>query len=174
MATKTPQAQPESLNREDGIKKLRELVKGIDIAMLTTIGDGGALRSRPMGTQDIDFDGDLWFFTSDESGKVSEVKREQQVGVVYAEPKDNRYVSFSGTATLVKDPAKIKELWKPELKVWFPDGLETPDLALLKVSADHAEYWDAPSSVMVTAISFVKALVTGTEAEMGENKKVDL
>lgn len=174
MATKTPQTAPQFLNREDGIKKLRELVKSIDIAMLTTIAADGSLRSRPMGTQDIDFDGDLWFFTSDESGKADEVKSEHQVGVVYAEPKDNRFVSFSGKATLVKDRAKIEELWKPILKVWFPDGLDTPDLALLKINVEQAEYWDAPSNIMVTAISFVKALVTGTEAEMGENKKVNL
>jgi general stress protein 26 len=39
-------------NRVDqtaSIKKLGELIEGINIAMFTTIGDG-ALRSRPMAT----------------------------------------------------------------------------------------------------------------------------
>lgn len=156
------------------IKKLGELIQGIDFAMLTTVDEDGTLRSRPMGTQEIEFDGDLWFFTRDDSEKVQEIKQEEQVNLAYADPSHNRYVSVSGWAELVRDRQKIEELWKPIYKAWFPDGLDDPNLALLKVHVEKAEYWDAPNSVVVQLVGFVKALATGKEYEGGENKKINL
>jgi general stress protein 26 len=156
------------------IEKLRELIKDIRIAMLTTVDQDGSLRSRPMGTQQSELDGDLWFFTSQSSAKIQEVEREHQVNVSYAAPDDQRYVSVSGTARLVRDPAKAKELWNPFLKTWFPKGLDDPDLALLKVEVKKAEYWDSPSSTMLHLVGFVKAMVTGERPDMGENEKLDL
>lgn len=157
------------------IEKIRDLIKGIRIAMLTTIDTDGSLRSRPMGTQEAEFDGDLWFFTTASSAKVHEVERDGRVNASYAAPDDNRYVSLSGTAQLVRDRAKAKELWNPILKAWFPDGLEDPDLALLRVRVEKAEYWDAPSSKMVQLAGFVKAIVTGQRADgLGENEKINL
>lgn len=157
------------------IEKIRDLIKDIRFAMLTTIDEDGSLRSRPMGTQEAEFDGDLWFFTGASSAKVDEVERDERVNVSYAAPDDNRYVSISGTARLVRDRAKAKELWNPVLKAWFPDGLDDPDLALLRVRVEKAEYWDAPSSKMVQLAGFVKAIVTGKRADgLGENEKIDL
>ena len=157
------------------VEKLRDLIKGISFAMLTTVDEDGSLRSRPMQTQETEFNGELWFFTSASSPKVDEVQRDQRVNVSYADPDDNRYVSLSGTATLVRDREKIKELWKPVLKAWFPDGLEDPDLALLRVKVEKAEYWDSPSSKMVQLAGFLKAIATGQRLEYaGENEKLEL
>jgi general stress protein 26 len=82
-------------------------------------------------------------------------------------------VSISGTAQLVHDRNKIKELWKPVLKAWFPDGPDQPDVVLLKVKMTKAEYWDGPSSTISQAVSFVSAILTGKQVELGENKKLD-
>jgi general stress protein 26 len=133
-------------DRADAIKTLGALIKDIKFAMLTTVEDDGSLRSRPMATQQAEFDGDLWFFTGASSAKVGEVQRDRQVNVSYADTDGQRYVSVSGTAQLVRDRAKIKELWNPIFKAWFPDGLDDPDLALLKVAVERAEFWDSPSS----------------------------
>jgi general stress protein 26 len=156
------------------IEKIRDLIKGIRFAMLTTIDEDGSLRSRPMATQEAEFDGDLWFFTAAGSPKVDEVERDERVNVSYAAPDDNRYVSLSGTARLVRDGTKAKELWTPALKAWFPEGLDDPDLALLRVRVEKAEYWDSPSSKMVQLAGFVKAIATGQRADLGENEKLDL
>lgn len=159
--------------REGSIEKIRELVEGIDFCMLTSI-DEGNLRSRPMSTQAADFDGDVWFFTSDETHKIDEIEKDNRVNLAYSKPDDNVYVSISGRAEVVKDRAKIEELWSPILKAWFPEGLDDPHLCLLKVSAEQAEYWESPSGKVVQLLGFVKALATGESAEWGENKKVDL
>lgn len=159
--------------RSEAIGKLKELLEGIDFCMLTTL-DGGHLRSRPMSTQQVEFDGDLWFFTSDQTHKVEEIEKDSRVNVAYSQPDENRYVSVSGTAEVVKDRAKIEELWNPIHKAWFPEGLDDPTLCLLKVSVEQAEYWDSPSSKIVQIYGFVKALATGTEASYGENEKISL
>jgi general stress protein 26 len=134
---------------KDPIKKLRKLIKGIPVAMLTTSAADGSLRSRPMAAQADDYDGELWFLTRYHSPKSEEIQENQKVNVSYASPKNERFVSVSGTATLVRDPAKVKELWRGKYKAWFPEGKKDPELALLKVSVDRAEYWDGSDARMV-------------------------
>jgi len=161
--------------RENDLEKLRELVKDIDFCMLTTVDEGGDLHSRPMSSNgDIDEDGDVWFFTKASSLKVSEIEKLPKVNVSFADPENQRYISVSGTAQLVLDRAKIDELWRPEFKMWFPEGKDDPEVALLCVSLEKAEYWDSPSSTIGYALSFVSSLVTGKQPDLGENKKIDL
>jgi general stress protein 26 len=161
--------------RSDDLEKLRDMIKDIDFCMLTTIDDEGDPHSRPMSSNgDIDENGDLWFFTNASSLKVSEVKQSPKVNVSFADPENQRYVSVTGTATVVRDRQKIDELWRPAFKMWFPEGKDDPDIALLKVSLEKGEYWDSPSSTIGYALSFVASLVTGKQPDFGENKKVDL
>ena len=158
----------------DNTKKLRELIKDIKYAMLTTTEDDGTLRSRPMATLQSEFDGDLWFFTSADAPKVQEVEHHQQVNVSYAEPDQQKYVSVSGTAQLVRDRSKIEELWNPLFKAWFTQGLDDPSLALLKVSVDKAEYCDSPSSKVVRLVGFLKSIATGKPIDnLGEHEKIE-
>ena len=157
---------------QEAIEKLRELINDIDIAMLTTMDEDGTLRSRPMGTQKAEFDGDLWFLTSVDTAKVDEIRQESRVNVSYAKPDKNRFVSVSGTATLINDKAKIDEFWDPIYKVFFPEGKDDPKLRLLKVNVEKAEYWTT-GNLVATAIGFVKALA-GKESELGENEKLTL
>lgn len=161
--------------REDDLQKLREMVKDIDFCMLATVDEKGDLHSRPMSVNgDIDPDGTLWFFTNVSSHKVSEISRSPKVNVSFADPDNQHYVSISGNAELVRDRNKIEELWKPEFKMWFPEGKDDPQIALLRVNLEKAEYWDSPSSTIGFVLNFVSSLVTGNEADYGENKKITL
>lgn len=160
--------------KTDDLQKLKDLVKDIDFCMFTTVDENGDLHSRPMSANgEIDPNGDLWFFTDVSSQKVSEVKSSPKVNVSFADPANQHYVSITGEAQLVRDQKKIEELWKPEFKMWFPEGKDDPKIALLRISLEKGEYWDSPSSTIGYALSFVSALVTGKEAEFGENKKVE-
>jgi general stress protein 26 len=157
------------------IEKVRDLIKGIRIAMLTTMDEDGSLRSRPMATQKTEFDGEVWFFTEAGSAKTGEIAKDRRVNVSYADPDSQHYVSLSGTAQTLIDTAKAKELWSPAVKAWFPDGPDDPKLALLRVRVEKAEYWDSPSAKMVQLAGFVKALVTGERLDYaGEHEKLDL
>ena len=159
----------------ENVAKLRELIKDIDFGMLTTVDEDGSLHSRPMSTNgDVDSDGDLWFFTYASSHKVAEVSRDQHVNVSFADPRHHRYVSVSGVAELVRDREKIEALWKPALKAWFPKGTDEPDIALLKVTATQAEYWDSPSNPVAHVVGLAAALATGQPYTPGDHEKLDL
>jgi general stress protein 26 len=164
----------EQKSRAEVIEQLAKLIHDIDFAMLTTVDDDGTLRSRPMSTQKTPFDGTLWFFTEASAPKVDDIERERQVNLGYADPKEQRYVSVSGTAQLVRDEAKKRELWSPVYKIYFPNGVDDPNVALLKVTVKQAEYWSSGSNAVGRLIDFAKALVTGDEEAMGENEKLDL
>ena len=142
----------------ESMQKLTELVKDIQIAMLTTVEADGSLHSRPMGTQDIQQD-TLWFFLKDDSRKAQEVVRDPRVNVSYSDA--NTWVSVSGVATITRDQSKIDELWKEGLEAWFPDGKAEPHLALMQVQIHEAEYWDVTSSSMVRLFGYLKAKLTG-------------
>ena len=164
----------EQTGRAESVKRLADEIKDIRIAMLTTVDDDGMLRSRPMGTHDLADDGTLWFFTHADAPKVEEVEREHQVNVNYAKPDDNRWVSISGLADLVRDRSKMEELWKPFLRTWFPKGLDDPELALLRVRVEKAEIWDESGSPLVVGFGLAKALVTGQPSGAGQGEKLQM
>lgn len=158
-----------------GDRALAGLVDQARISMLTTTTAAGTQVSRPMAVQDTDFDGDLWFFTYDDSAKITEIEAHPQVNVSFSDPKHSAWTSISGTATVVHDRAKAEALYSPALKVWFPEGLQTPGLTLIKVQAETAEIWDSPSSTVRKLIGAAKAVATkNPDAFPGENRTVQL
>lgn len=161
----------EQVTDEEAREKFWELIKDMGTAMMTTVDDG-VLRARPMrGHQDA-FNGTLWFFTKVSSHKASEIGRLSQVNLTYVDQAKERYVSVSGHAELVFDRLKFKALWNAFTAAWFPDGVDDPDLALIKVTVEQAEYWDGPSSKMVQLWRLAKAKLTGEAPDLGENEKI--
>jgi len=155
--------------------ELHEMIREIRVAMLTTMEANGCLRSLPMSTIQTECDGNIYFFTNFDSKKVEEIKSHTCVNVSYAEVSTNSYVSISGKADIIRDKDKMGELWKPFLAAWFPKGIDDPDLALLKVSIDEAEYWDAKESKMVQLWKIAKAAIKGEKMPYnrpGEHKKI--
>ena len=155
--------------------RLGNLLEGIDIAMLTTLGDRGYPVSRPLSTQAASFDGKvLWFFTEADSPKVGEIQRHPKVNLGYASKEKNIYVSIAGDARVLRDQRKINQLWSDALKAFFPNGKEDPNLVLLEISVRTAEYWEGPGSLFGQLLTFVVAQATGEEEVMGENRILDL
>ena len=163
-----------SADDREAAEKLWSMIKGVRICMMTTLDGNGILRSRPMATlPHAGFDdGNLWFFTRADSPKVHELKTHWRVNLSYADPEKQDYVSVSGIAETVRDRDKIRFLWRDILSTWFPQGVDDPELTLLKVAVDQAEYWDSPSSAMVYAYGYVKAKVTGEPPSPGEHAKI--
>ncbi len=141
--------------RDQAVRKLAELIGKTRIAMLTTLTEAGAFRSRPVTTHGARFDGDLWFLTRLDSSKLEEVRQHHRAGLTYAKPNDNIYVSISGTAQILVDQSKAKKLWDPGYQTWFPGGPSDPDLALIKVTVELAEYWAAPALTWPLSAGFV-------------------
>ncbi len=161
-------------DHDDEIKKLAELMKGIKFAMLTTVEEDGSLHSRPMTAQQVEFDGELWFFTRVDSPKVWESQHHRQVNVAFADPEKSKFLSASGRASLIRDREKIKQLWSPVLKIFFSGGIDDPELGLLKVTVDKAEYWDSAATSIGRAFDLGKAYITKDASKLGDHAKVDL
>jgi general stress protein 26 len=157
----------------DDAAKIAQLIKDANrIAMLTTRAPDGTLTSRPMALQAADFDGDLWFFATRGSRKVTHMTADPQVNVGVGSA--DTWVSLTGSARVVSDDAKKRELWNSGVEAWFPNGPEADDVVLIKVEGESAEYWDTPGGRIATVLSFAKAKATGKPYSGGENEKVDL
>jgi general stress protein 26 len=152
------------------VAKVAELAKDIRVGMLTTIDEEGHFVSRPMAQQEVEFDGDLWFFAERDSRKVAHIAAQPLVSVTLTS--NDTWISLCGTARVVTDVAKAKELWNPYVEAWLPQGPEDPSVVLIEFSSDTAEYWDTPGGRVSSVLSFVKAKVTGERYDGGENETV--
>lgn len=152
--------QTSGANR-DQIEHINDLVNDIGTAMLVTAAADGTLRSRPMATQQMDEQGNLWFFTDSTSGKVDEIRDDQHVNVAFASPEENKYLSISGRASVVRDREKIDALWNSSVEPWFQGGKSDPSVTLIRVHVEAAEYWDAPGGAVVQLYAYAKTALTG-------------
>ncbi|HYW12806.1 MAG TPA: pyridoxamine 5'-phosphate oxidase family protein [Longimicrobium sp.] len=160
---------------EKKVEQLYGLVEGIEIAMLTTRRMDGHLVSRPMATQARTSGADLWFVTDGETDKLDELQHDTHVNVSYYRDKSREWVSVSGTARVVKDRARIHELYRPDWKAWFPDdgpgrdgGPDDPRLALIAVDAHSVVYMVSNTPRPVVLFEVVKGMITGTQPNVGE------
>lgn len=152
------------------------LIKDIKFGMFTHRHEDGMLHSAPLTTQNgkDDQGSVLYFFISRASDIAHCIMRDGNVNVSYADPGDDSYVSVSGAAAIVENTAKKEALFTTFAKAWFPGGPTDPDLALLEVAIEHAEYWDVKESKMMQLAKMAKAAMTGEPPKnMGEHKKLD-
>ncbi len=146
---------------EGAIKDLRTKISSIRFGMLTTVNDDQSLSSRPMTQQALDDSGILWFFISDTSQLVVDILRHPKINVSFANPSDSVYVAISGYAEIIKFKEKAAELWNPAVAVWFPEGVDDPNLSLIKLSIYSAEYWDSHTNKMLQIFAIAKAAIAG-------------
>lgn len=151
-------------------EKIYELINDQDIAMMTNINEAGKLVSHPMTRQGEVNDDVLWFFTHQDSEKVTELQKNNLVNVAF---NDGDSISISGHVEIVDDVAKKKELWSKKLDAFYEDGPENANVVLLKVNIDSLEYWTSDNKIE-SAYEFVKGMVTDDEADLGEHDAIDL
>jgi general stress protein 26 len=167
---------PETTTQSNARELLWELVKDIQFAMFTTRADG-RLRSRPMTTQNSEVDerASLWFFMSRGSEAVNDIGADPVVNVAYADPGRDAYVSVPGEAAVVEDRAKKEQLWSKLAEAWFPGGAGDPDLALVEVRIEDAEYWDVKESKVTQLFKMARAaVVSDPPTGMGEHGEVHM
>ena len=159
-------------DQDNGTAKVRQLIKDTRIAMLTHADEHGNLISKPMATQDVEFDGTVYFIAERTSDQVQDLQQRPAVNVAYAG--DGAWVSLTGTALVLNDEAKLKELWDSFTGSWLEGGPENPDNVIIEVTGRSAEYWDTPGGGKVTQVAnLVKSKVTGDTIK-GDKGVVDL
>lgn len=156
------------------VRQLRHLLKGVPVGMLTTQTPSGATHSRPMLVHDIDESGWLWFITDRHSRKTCELSQNPNATIAFQSKKAHRFISVQGTAVVVRDDVKLKELWNPSLRSWFPSGRRDPEIVLVAMRVTRVEYWLAPRTRVSRVIGMVKALATRKRQEAGMHGVLDL
>jgi general stress protein 26 len=146
-----------------------ELMKKIGFAMLVT-HDGSKLRARPMAAHVERGENMIYFLTDARRHKDEEIARDPNVNLSFANASDQKYVSVTGTATVSNDRAKIKELFSTPAKAWW-DSAEDPNIRVLKIAPDDAEFWDSPGTI-ISYVKMAAAVATGTRPDLGDNRKV--
>jgi general stress protein 26 len=157
---------------KDELDQLATLIDKARIGIITSVTAHGHLVSRPMAVKQREFDGDLWFFTEDPSHKTDEVRANPEVNVALESGKG--WVSLAGTAEIVKDPAKIDELWDTGAEAWFTEGRQDPKVALLRITAHTAEFWATDQPKPLVLLKYAKAAATGGRPSVGHSETVDL
>lgn len=153
-------------------EKLWDLIRSCHVGMLVTRG-GDFLHARPMGLiQDDMLDGALWFFTEKSSAKQAELLRDPQVCVTFADRHEHVYVSITGNAVLEESREKIHKFWNRYAGAYFVNGKDDPDLALLRIEVQKAEYWDSDNNRRVQLFELLKARITHHRPDMGEHSKI--
>jgi general stress protein 26 len=158
-------------NTANDIQRVWDLMKKIGFAMLVT-RDGGKLRARPMSAYLERDENTIYFLTDARRHKDEEIARDPHVNLAFADPGSQKYVSLTATATISNDRAKIRQLFSTPAKAWW-DSAEDPNIRLLKITPDDAEFWDSPGSV-ISYVKMAAAAVTGTRPDLGDNRKVAL
>jgi general stress protein 26 len=146
-----------------------DLMKKITFAMLVT-RDGEKIRSRPMAATVDPEHTAIFFLTDARRHKDEEIERDHHVNLAFADPSAQKYVSLSGIATVSNDRAKIKELFTTAAKAWW-DSVDDPNIRVLRIAPEEAEYWDSPGT-LVSYVKMAVAAVSGTRPDLGENRKV--
>lgn len=145
-----------STGTEPGVETMGELtlddiaeqMKDIDFCMLSTIDEGGRISSRPLSNnRDVEYDGDSWFFAYDDARFVDDINKYADVGLTFTAGKSllgkpGIFIGVEGRRSIVQDGLAFEEHWVDDLERWFPQGIETPGMVLLKVHASRIHYWD--------------------------------
>ena len=146
-------------------RKAADIIKDAETCFFITQFSG---TSRPMATTRFDEEGVIWFFTDINSRKVKDIKSDTEVRLLYAHPGKSKFLDLQGEAELITDRSIIKELWNPVIKAWFPEGVDDPDLCLIRILPFSAYYWDAESAKMIQMVKIAASIVTGKSLAEGK------
>ena len=156
----------ENLSREDAIRKMRELAESARVCHFVTRLHQIPLQTRPMSTQEVDNEGNFWFFSDDFSNKNFQIEDDSRVQLFYGNPSKSEFMTLYGHAMIRRDPQKVEQLWHPMVKAWFADKND-PSLTLLMVIPDTAYYWDTRNNRMVSLIKIMASVVSDKTREDG-------
>jgi len=152
-----------NLSGDNAVEKIKELAKEKICLFCTYTGD--SIVSRPMSTQEVDDEGNLWFISNKESIKNLQIKRDSRVHLMYSNDSKHHYLSLSGYAELLDDKQKIEELWNPFINAWFEEGKNDPNVSVIKVVPEEGHYWDTQNGKLLSLLKIAVATITGKEMD---------
>ncbi|HUK34041.1 MAG TPA: pyridoxamine 5'-phosphate oxidase family protein [Vicinamibacterales bacterium] len=167
----------EHLTGDEAIAKIRKLLSSFRAAFFVTgLSRRTHPHSRPLALLgDLSaFGGTLWFFADSRSPKMHELSADATVSLLFQSDADSCYMQLDGSAASVHDRAKMRELYTPALKTWFPEGLDDPNLTLIRFDAVSGAYWESPGGILQAMTAFATSAVNGTPGKSGRSGTLSL
>ena len=152
---------------KEAVQKIKELAKDANICHFVTKLSNIPLSSRPMATQKVDDEGNIWFLSDKDSDKNLDILADKRVQLFYSAHSSYEYLSVYGTAEVIFDKEKIHEMWTNFAKAWFPGGEDDPAISLIKVIPEDGYYWDTKNNKIVSLIKIASSIVTGKTDDGG-------
>lgn len=159
--------QIKNLLEGSAIKKLKQIAMDADVALLATNILTIPLSTRPMSTQDVGNEGNIWFMSRIDSDKNKDIAKDTRVELFYANKSSSEYLTVYGHAEVLTDRKRIDELWSPMAKAWFNKGKDDPSISLIKVLPVEAYYWDTKENKIISLLKCAISAVTGKENDGG-------
>lgn len=159
------------------LTQLGERLEGMRSTMLTMQDAQGHLSSQPMTVLEMDSEGDLWMLIS-KSGQTARqapaLEGLSTVCLAFSDESSSTYVSVTANASVQNDRQRKEDLWSPMARPWFPEGVDDPDLAVLRLQPVKAEIWDGSDSSVVRFVAMASSVVMGKPVGAGDHKKLSL
>lgn len=165
----------ESLNNQEAINKIQEIIDKTDIGMMCTFGEGKDYpHVVPMSRQEIDEAGNIWFLFSSESETHQNLQQNDKISLLYAHVGDYAFLSMNGNAVISRDQARIDKYWNKMMESWFEKGKEDPRIRVLQVIPAEAHYWDTQSNKLVTIFKMAASAISGKPMDIGREGALNL
>lgn len=161
-----------NLSRDAAVEKIRQIVKSTRVCLFGSSEGHPPLEVRPMSVQDVDAVGNVWFLSAASSFQNRQIGRHPQVQLFFANPGTSEYLSLEGRA-FISDSRPLKEkYWNPLAAAWFKQGIDDPELTVIRVQTEHGHYWDTEYGKAATMLSLVVGAVTGAPVAAGKHGEV--
>lgn len=171
--------QPEDNHRDvhgaEAIERLRDVVKKTQTCFFSTAkGHGPSEGTRPMNVRQVDSAGRLWFLSADDSHKNLELAEDPTVQLFFQGSEHSDFVHLVGRARIIRDRAKLDELWEPVLKTWFTEGKDDPRITIIEVTPTGGYYWDNKHGNMVAGAKMLIGAATGKTLDDSIEGRIDV
>lgn len=155
----------ENLKNEEAIAKLKSLAEGIDVCMFCTDLDQKPITACPMSVNTVEEDGSIWFISDDSSNHNANIRKSNEVQLLFSHPTNYRFLSVYGTAKIHKDAATIEKYWSPIANAWFENGKEDPNCSIISIEPKDVYYWDTKDNKLTAFVKFAFTAITGTKTD---------
>ena len=154
-------------------QKLKEMAESIDFTLMATGLEKPPFHTIPMSTKLVDEEGCIWFLSGKDSIHNSEIESDSRVQLNYADAGALEFLTVFGTAKIVTEKSKLRELYGSTDDAWF-DGVGDPNLSAIKVIPYDAHYWDSKNNKLVTMFRIGVAAVTGDKPDLMDQGKLSI
>ncbi len=150
------------LSGRDGVEKLKEMAEELKVCLFgTNLKTDEGSTCRPMTAQEVDFEGNIWFFSEKNSDINHEIEQNKHVQLYFSNAEKGSFLVVNGEAQIVHNRVKVDELWSSFVEIWFKEGKTDPNVSLIKVNTSVAHYWDSEGNRMVNFVKLLASAITG-------------